>query len=111
MSTPTAAFFCKVLVIDVVSERKWCAGSVTAALILLRLEFEVPAADPDVRQSCNSRDIVAIVVYAFHSRLVSPTSARGAPSFFCCESPHFEFLPFPFRSLAELSCIWLAVKR
>jgi hypothetical protein len=76
----------KALVVD--------AGSVTVDLILLRLRDEVPVVDPDASQSCNSCDLAAntvwpsFVVHAVVSRLISPLSARVAPLFLRCESPH-----------------------
>jgi hypothetical protein len=70
------------LVIDAVLKCEWCWFS-DGLLMLLRLEFE----EPDVFQSCCSRDIAentvwpSFVVHCVESRLVLPVSADGASSF------------------------------
>jgi hypothetical protein len=84
------------------------AGSVTVGLILLRLEIEVPAVDPDASLNAVILVIsllirfVCLLVPVVVSRLVLAASARGATSFFRCEPRYSELLPFHSRLLSEL---------
>jgi hypothetical protein len=78
----------------------------------------LPAVDPDASVDAV---ILAIFLRKQFGRLLlftlvyleffSPASARGALSFLRCLPPHADFLPFPLRLFAELSCISIAVKR